>query len=177
MWKKDETPKTPPARGAETPEKPRPVRSGSGSSTIGQSLKISGEVTGSEDLIVQGSIDGEIKLPENTVTIGEDGRVKARVEARVIVVEGTVEGDLYGGEQVEILQQGNVNGNIVSPRVGLEDGAQFKGNIDMSPRTSASKGSATPASTQPAAKGQPSAPTKEKNESPSGTSSHPKLSG
>ena len=173
MWKKDETPKTPPVR-SEKPEQPRPVRSGSGSSTIGQSLRISGEISGTEDLIVQGAIDGEIKLPENTVTIGEDGHVKARVEARIIIVEGTVEGDLYGGEQVEILRQGNLNGNIVSPRVGLEDGAQFKGNIDMSPR---SKASQPPSSSQPAKGPTPSVPQKDKNESPSGTPANTKLSG
>lgn len=104
---------------------------------IGGSLNIDGTIKGKEDLLVEGTVKGDIDLPENVVTVGPGGLVKARIHAAVIVVEGKVEGDLIGEEQIEIRRSGNVMGNIVAPRVGLEDGAQFKGNIDMNPKPAA----------------------------------------
>ena len=101
---------------------------------IGGSLSVDGTITGKEDLLVEGTVKGDIDLPENVVTVGPGGLVKARIRAAVIVVEGKVEGDLIGEEQIEVRRSGNVKGNIVAPRVGLEDGAQFKGNIDMNPK-------------------------------------------
>ncbi len=133
MWKKDETPKAPPSA---APAERQPVASAphGGQALVGNSLVVEGSIRGNEDLLVEGRVIGDITLPENTVTVGESGNVEATINARVIVVEGRVEGDLVGGEQIEIRRSGNVLGNITSPRVGLEDGAQFKGNIDMSPK-------------------------------------------
>ena len=101
------------------------------SSVVGPSILIQGDMTGDEDLVVQGRIEGSISLKKNLVTVGKDGRVNATVNAQIIRVEGTVEGELRGREQVIVSRSGNVNGNIVAPRVTLEDGCRFKGSIDM----------------------------------------------
>lgn len=142
MWKKDETPKAPPAEVAprKQPEPVAPSRS-TGRAVIGASLVVEGSVRGEEDLLVEGSVVGDIMLPKNTVTVGRSGNLQATIHARIVIVEGRVEGDLVGGEQIEIRRSGNVLGNITSPRVGLEDGAQFKGNIDMSPKGRPAPGS------------------------------------
>ena len=99
--------------------------------TIGPSIRIRGDLAGDEDLLVQGQVEGTISLDQNLVTIGKDGKVNATVNARVIIVEGEVDGDLNGEEQVTLKKSAGVRGNIVSPRVSLEDGARFKGSIDM----------------------------------------------
>ena len=101
------------------------------SSVVGPSILIQGDMTGDEDLMVQGRIEGSISLKKNLVTVGKDGRVNATVNAKVIRVEGTVEGELRGREQIIVTRSGSVNGNIVAPRVTLEDGCRFKGSIDM----------------------------------------------
>jgi cytoskeletal protein CcmA (bactofilin family) len=101
---------------------------------VGSSIAISGELSGSEDLLVQGRVDGKIDLAQNTVTIGKSGRVTADVFARVIHVEGEVKGNLFGSEQILVHGSGSVNGNLSSPRVALADGCKFKGSIDMDPQ-------------------------------------------
>ena len=100
-------------------------------SIVGPSILVQGDMTGDEDLIVQGRIEGSIALKKNLVTVGKDGRVNATVNAQIIRVEGTVEGELRGREQVIVTRTGSVSGNIVAPRVTLEDGCRFKGSIDM----------------------------------------------
>jgi len=102
--------------------------------TIGSSIYFNGELSGEEDFIIQGKVDGEIKLIKNNLTIGIDGIINANVTARIIIVEGKLNGDLHGSENVIIRKTGNVLGNIVSPRVTLEDGAKFKGSIEMDPK-------------------------------------------
>ena len=99
--------------------------------TIGPSIRIRGDLAGDEDLVVQGQVEGTISLEQHLVTVGKDGKVNATVNARVIIVEGEVDGDLNGEEQVTLKKSAGVRGNIVSPRVSLEDGARFKGSIDM----------------------------------------------
>ena len=112
---------------------------------IGPSIKIKGEVTGDEDLIVLGTVDGTIELKDHEVSVGQSGRVSADIKAKVIKIEGEVTGDIAGGEKVVISKSGNVRGNIVAPRVTLEDGAIFKGSIDMDPGdASSSKVPSTP---------------------------------
>ena len=111
--------------------------------TVGPSIRIQGDMTGEEDLLVQGRIEGTISLKNNLVTVGKDGHVNATVDARVIKIEGTVEGDLHGNEQVIVTRTGNVRGNIVAPRVTLEDGCRFKGSIDMDVADSGSTGKVT----------------------------------
>lgn len=100
---------------------------------IGPSIHIKGTVTGDEDLLVQGRVEGTIELGEHTVSVGETGKVTADIRARMVKVEGEVTGDVSGSEKVVIARSGRVRGNIVAPRVTLEDGAHFKGSIDMDP--------------------------------------------
>ena len=112
---------------------------------IGPSIKIKGEVTGDEDLLIQGKVEGTIDLKNHEVSIGEAGQVFADIKAKVIMIDGEVTGDISGHEKVVISRSGNVRGNIIAPRVTLEDGAIFKGSIDMDPGDSnASKAPQTP---------------------------------
>jgi cytoskeletal protein CcmA (bactofilin family) len=115
---------------------PAPVSSGArhGSAVVGPSIHIKGDLSGEEDLLVQGQVEGKIDLRKNNVTVGKQGRIKADIHGRLIDVEGQVEGNLFGGEQVVIRSAGSVRGNITAPRVSLEDGANFKGAIDMEPQ-------------------------------------------
>jgi cytoskeletal protein CcmA (bactofilin family) len=117
----------PAARPAAEPPRSRGV------ATIGPSIAIKGDVTGEEDLIIEGRIEGKILLKANSVTIGRNGRVKANVYANSIMVEGEVEGDLIGKDEVVIRQSGKVKGNVAAPRVVLDSGARFQGSIDMEP--------------------------------------------
>jgi len=105
--------------------------------TIGPSIQISGEVTGNEDVRIEGRVEGTISLSDNNLTVGKEGQINATVNARTVFVEGKVEGDLNGDEQVIVHNSGNVRGNIVAPRVTLEDGCKFKGSIDMDVEPSA----------------------------------------
>lgn len=108
-----------------------PSRVARDTATIGPSIRISGDLSGEEDLVVQGHVEGTITLKQNTVRVGKDGHVNATVRARVIDVEGRVEGDMNGEEQVVLHRSAQVTGNISAPRVTLEDGCRFKGSIDM----------------------------------------------
>jgi len=101
---------------------------------IGATIHIKGDVSGDEDLIIHGHVEGEVKLKDHHVIIGQQGRVQANIHAKQIVIEGELNGDLIGEEKVIIRETGNVHGNVVSPRVTLEDGAMFKGSIEMEPR-------------------------------------------
>jgi len=102
-----------------------------GSATIGPSITIKGDVTGNEDLVIQGRIDGTVTLKKHNVVVGPEGNVRANVHGRSVTVEGEVAGDLQGLEQVVLRKTAKVEGNIQSPRVTLEDGARFRGGIDM----------------------------------------------
>jgi len=104
------------------------------SAAIGASIRIKGDVTGDENLIIQGQVEGTIKVQGHNVTISKTGKVKADIEANQIIIEGELEGDMFGEEKVIIRETGNVKGNIIAPRVNLEDGAMFKGSIEMEPR-------------------------------------------
>lgn len=138
MWKKDDAPKpearTPRREIEESPVpegRPDPTPSEKERAAIGRSIKIRGEVSGNEDLLIQGEIDGSVDLEEQAVTVGEKGTVKADIRGRVITVEGHVEGNLAAQEQVILMRSAEVKGDITAPRVVLEDGAQFRGGIDM----------------------------------------------
>ena len=135
MWKKDEN-----EQGASV--RPRPVqpaaggqtqapRTTNGPATIGPSITIKGDVTGDEDLVIEGRVEGTIDLKKHNVTVGPEGRVKADIFGRIVVIEGEVEGDLRGQEQIVLRRSARVQGNITAPRVALEDGATFRGGIDM----------------------------------------------
>ena len=106
---------------------------------IGPSIRIKGEVSGDEDLLIQGRVAGTINLKAHEVIVGESGQVFADIIAKTIRIDGKVNGDITGMENVVISKLGNVRGNIIAPRVLLEDGAMFKGSIDMDPGDSAAK--------------------------------------
>ncbi len=100
--------------------------------SIGPSIHFKGELTGEEGLIIDGQVEGTIDLKGNQLIIGDNGKIKADVFAQTIIVNGTLTGELHGKERVHISKTGKVQGNIFSPRVSLDDGAKFKGSIDMS---------------------------------------------
>jgi len=100
---------------------------------IGPGIQVNGDIVGDENLVIEGRVQGKIRLDAHQVEVGQSGKVKADITAKVIKVAGEVRGDLVGTEKVIILCSGNVHGNIVAPRMTLEDGAIFKGSIDMDP--------------------------------------------
>lgn len=114
---------------------PRGAASGSrDGAAIGPSIHIDGDVRGEEDLIIEGEVNGTVQLKNNSLTIGPQGKIRADVYAHSIFVDGSIEGDLYGSERVHIRKSAQVRGNVTSPRVSLEDGAKFKGSIEMDPQ-------------------------------------------
>ena len=99
--------------------------------TIGKSLVIKGEVTGSESLYIDGRVEGSINLPGNRVTVGRNGIVAANINAREVVVIGKVRGNLTASDRVDIRNEGSLTGDVVAQRISIEDGAFFKGGIDI----------------------------------------------
>ncbi len=110
---------------------PKPQSHATSIATIGPSIHFKGDLTGEEDLVIQGNIEGTINLKQHNLIIGHEGKVNPNVHAHTITVEGTLKGDIYGEEKVIIKKTGNVHGNVSAPRVSLEDGAKFKGSMDM----------------------------------------------
>jgi cytoskeletal protein CcmA (bactofilin family) len=140
MWKKSESseeshPQAAPISQPAPAAAPRPaVAAPSTRAVIGPTISIKGDLVGEEDLLIEGRVEGNVEFRHHSVTVGKNGRIKADIHGKIITVEGNVEGNLFGEEQLIVRQSGTVRGNIISPRVALEDGSNFKGNIDMSPR-------------------------------------------
>src|SRR5246127_2385492 len=99
--------------------------------TIGKSLVIKGEVSGSESLYIDGKVEGSINLPGNRVTVGRNGQVAANITAREIVVLGKVRGNVTASDRVDIRSEGSLTGDVIAARISIEDGAFFKGGIDI----------------------------------------------
>ena len=99
--------------------------------SIGKSIVINGELSGSEDLTIEGRVDGKIELRDHVLTIGSNGRITAQVTAKSIIVLGHVTGNLVASEKVDLRESGSVEGDIVAPRVAIADGSHFRGSIDM----------------------------------------------
>jgi cytoskeletal protein CcmA (bactofilin family) len=99
--------------------------------TIGKSLVVKGEVSGSESLYIDGKVEGAINLPGNRVTIGRNGQVAANISAREIVVLGKVRGNCQASDRVDIRSEGSLTGDVIAARISIEDGAFFKGGIDI----------------------------------------------
>jgi cytoskeletal protein CcmA (bactofilin family) len=99
--------------------------------TIGKSLVIKGEVTGSESLFIDGKVEGSITLPGNRVTVGRNGNVAANISAREIVILGKVRGNATASDRVDIRSEGSLIGDVSAQRISIEDGAYFKGGIDI----------------------------------------------
>jgi cytoskeletal protein CcmA (bactofilin family) len=153
MWKRDEAVRPanqPPVRDvkdvkdAAQPPAPAPVTAGvSGPRpesshhmekdivNIGKSVVIKGELNGSEDLTIEGHVEGTIQLKENVLTIGPNGRIKAQVFAKSVIVLGEVTGNVTASDKVDIRDNGSVDGDIIAPRVAIAEGAHFRGSVDM----------------------------------------------
>jgi cytoskeletal protein CcmA (bactofilin family) len=116
--------------------------------TIGKSLFVKGEVTGSESLYIDGRVEGTISLPGNRVTVGRNGQVAANITAREVVVLGKVRGDMTASDRVDIRSEGSLTGNVAAARISIEDGAYFKGGIDIRKPTDTKSGAAS--SSEPA---------------------------
>jgi cytoskeletal protein CcmA (bactofilin family) len=170
MWKRDDAVK-PTAPGAtpagnvqnaptnqnNTAPATEPVRSSDslrgmekgGPVNIGKSVVIKGELTGSEDLTIEGHVEGKIELRQNVLTIGPNGRIKAQVFAKSVVILGEVTGNVTASEKVDLRDNGSVDGDIAAPRVAIAEGAHFRGSIDM--QRAGVKGDAPKAETAKAA--------------------------
>src|SRR5947207_2854490 len=147
MWKRDEAVR--PAGGQPTaaPQPPAPAQVGAAVVpprpaetgirlekdivNIGKSVVIKGELNGSEDLTIEGHVEGTIQLRDNVLTIGPNGRIKAQVFAKAVIVLGEVTGNVTASDKVDIRDNGSVDGDIVSPRVAIAEGAHFRGSVDM----------------------------------------------
>jgi cytoskeletal protein CcmA (bactofilin family) len=117
---------------------------------IGKSVVIKGELNGSEDLTIEGQVEGKIELKEHVLTIGPNGKIKAQVYAKAVIVLGEVNGNVSASEKVDIRDGGSVDGDIVSPKVAIAEGAHFRGSVDMQ-RKGAQPGQTGP---RPAQQGQ-----------------------
>ena len=106
---------------------------------IGKSVVIKGELSGSEDLTIEGQVDGKIELRQNVLTIGPNGKIKAQVFAKSVVILGEVTGNVTASEKVDIRDNGSVDGDIAAPRVAIAEGAHFRGSIDMQRAGASSK--------------------------------------
>ena len=171
MWKRDEAVKPPqpisPSPSSSPSPSPNPAVAPASSVprteasrrqerdvvNIGKSVIIKGELSGSEDLTIEGQVEGKIELRQNVLTIGPNGKIKAQVTAKTVVVEGQVQGNIAATERVDIRDNGTVDGDLIAPRVAIADGAHFRGAIDMQKqpgRGDAKPGDAKPADAKPA---------------------------
>ena len=141
MWKPSHTGPIAPSSLLEPsrPVPPAPVFEATGrapvatsdESTIGKGLLIKGEITGSESLFIDGKVEGSINLPGDRVTVGGNGRVSANINVHEIVVLGKVRGNVSATDRVDIRAEGSLSGDICAARISIEDGAYFKGSIDI----------------------------------------------
>ena len=141
VWSRD---REPAAEAESSRSESPPAVPGRRLATLGPSITVKGNLSGDEDLLIEGRVQGEISLRKGNVTIGPTGKVKADIYSKSICVEGEVKGNLYGSEEVTIRKSGKVEGNAVAPRVTLENGAKFRGNIDMQPQAEKEAAGADP---------------------------------
>jgi len=143
MWKPNQTGPTAPAPIPEPTTRPIPTPppvvepvnrapiSAGDQATIGKGLLVKGEITGSESLYIDGKVEGSINLPGNRVTVGRNGQVAASIIAREIVVLGKIRGNVSASDRVDIRAEGSLSGDVAAARISIEDGAFFKGGIDI----------------------------------------------
>ena len=125
---------------------------------IGKSVVIKGELNGSEDLTIEGHVEGKIELRRHVLTIGPNGKIKAQVFAKSVIVLGEVTGNVTASEKVDIRDNGSVDGDIVSPRVAIAEGAHFRGSVDMQKRGRRRPSARPAAASRGAAAGRPATP-------------------
>jgi cytoskeletal protein CcmA (bactofilin family) len=139
MWKKEDAKSQGVAENSTGPEvsptpslsTPRDTRSGSTGAVISQGIRIKGEVTGGEDLFIDGHLEGKLNLTNSKLTIGPNGEVKADIFAREVVVLGRVDGKIVGRERIQLGSTGNVAGDLQTERLAIEDGAVLRGKIEI----------------------------------------------
>src|SRR6201987_5531952 len=167
MWKRDEAVR--PASGQPAaPPPPAPATAGASPRpetshhmekdivNIGKSVVIKGELNGSEDLTIEGHVEGTIQLRDHVLTIGPNGRIKAQVFAKSVIVLGEVTGNVTASDKVDIRDNGSVDGDIVAPRVAIAEGGRFRGSVDMQRKGGQGKDAAKPApAAQPQAQAAP----------------------
>lgn len=121
---------------------------------VGKSISLSGELTGSEDLVIEGKVEGRVELPNNGLTVGQNGQVKAEIHAKTVTIVGRVVGNVSAGERVEIQATGVVEGDVRTPKLVVHEGAVLNGSVQMSQKEGAaarpSQGAASPKPAQPA---------------------------
>src|SRR5262245_27780127 len=158
MWKRDESVRPASGQPVAPPAPPAPATAGVPAPraeasqnrerdivNIGKSVVIKGELNGSEDLTIEGQVEGTIQLRDHVLTIGSNGRIKAQVFAKAVIVLGEVIGNVTASDKVDIRDNGSVDGDIVAPRVAIAEGAHFRGSVDMQRK------GAQPAQAKPAA--------------------------
>ncbi len=133
---------------------------------IGKSVIIKGELSGSEDLTIEGHVEGRIDLKDNVLTIGPNGKIKAEVFAKAVVVLGEVTGNVTASEKVDIRDNGSVDGDIASPRVAIAEGAHFRGSVDMQRAGQKAQPAAPPAPGAKPATPQPGSPQQQQQGQP-----------
>jgi cytoskeletal protein CcmA (bactofilin family) len=166
MWKRDENVRPTGGPPTAAPQPPAPAAGGAPSPrsetshhmekdivNIGKSVVIKGELNGSEDLTIEGHVEGTIQLRDHVLTIGPNGRIKAQVFAKSVIVLGEVTGNVTASDKVDIRDNGSVDGDIVSPRVAIAEGAHFRGSVDMQ-RKGGPAGQAKPEKPQAVAQSQ-----------------------
>lgn len=144
MWKKrdsipepverplaNQPPTHPPLEVSSMTTTPRILETTAGAARLGSGLRLKGEITGDEDLQIDGSLEGTVHLAERKVTIGPGAQVNADIVAREVIVYGQVRGNLHGRERIEIRKDGSVVGDLTTARIVIEDGAYFKGSIEI----------------------------------------------
>lgn len=134
----------------------------SGLANIGKSVSVKGEISGNEDIYVDGLVEGNIQLPGNSVTVGPNGRIKANIAAKSLAVSGSVEGNVHASERTELRKTALVTGDVQTRRIAIEEGAYFKGKLEIlaDAKTAAPAVAAAAAATAPSSA--PSAPPDEK---------------
>ena len=142
---------TPPAEPLNVPRPASAPLNTQEQATLGKSLVIKGEVTGSESLYIDGRVEGSINLPGNRVTVGRNGVVSANISAREIVVLGKVRGNMTASDRVDIRGEGSLTGDVVAQRISIEDGAYFKGGIDIRKPGDGKNATPAPAAPEPVA--------------------------
>lgn len=126
-------PSAPPPAPSRSSADSAPVALGNTASRITSGLKINGEISGSADLFIDGELQGKLHLANARVTVGPNGRVQADIEAREIVVEGKVDGNLKASERAHFGSSSRVNGSVMTPRIGIDDGARLRGKVETVP--------------------------------------------
>jgi cytoskeletal protein CcmA (bactofilin family) len=166
MWKRDEAVRQPavptneaaaaaPAAASQVRPDTTKSQNERGVVNIGKSVVIKGELNGSEDLTIEGHVEGKIELRDHVLTIGPNGRIKAQLYAKSVVVLGEVIGNVTATEKVDIRENGSVEGDITSPRVAIAEGAHFRGSVDMAQKGKAAVPGPRPAEVKPQPAPQP----------------------